>query len=490
MIRTLPLLFLLLTAAPLHAALAGQQPGESWRVESARESLVVREETGRGYPALPLSTLVTLGAEVGYARDGVLARLGGFDLRFTVGSGEVHAGSATYRLANPVYEEGGAVFVPVQFFRDFLPVAVGAMVSVDGGARVLRRTLAESTEPAPRPSERVTYYGVMRDVQVDSTGTVKPDSLARERFAADSALAALAAGDALPTSPIPVRAASPSSRTQRPAQADQPAARSADAPPPSAQGDTSADAEPAGAWPGGTGDDGRPRKKLVVVDAGHGGVDPGARGPGGTREKDVTLAVARRLAAILRQDTTLDVRMTRDRDTLISLRDRPGFANGWRRARQPAVFISVHCNANPSRSARGFETYFLSEAKTEDARRVEAMENAAQRYEEQPGHEMGALDFIFHDLRQNQYLRESNDWAEVMARRMGQVAGPDRGIKQAGFAVLNGAFMPALLVEIGFITNPVEERLLATPSHQQAIAEQLAGGVRDFLRQSDRMAAR
>jgi N-acetylmuramoyl-L-alanine amidase len=226
-------------------------------------------------------------------------------------------------------------------------------------------------------------------------------------------------------------------------------------------------------------------KRLVVVDAGHGGVDPGARGPGGTREKDVTLAVARRLAAVLRRDTTLDVRMTRDRDTLISLRDRPRLANEWRRPGQPAVFISVHCNANPSRGARGIETYFLSEAKTEDARRVEAMENAAERFETAARGPSGGnqLGFILHDLRQNQYLRESSDWAELIQGRLAQVAGPSRGVHQAGFAVLNGAFMPAVLVEIGFVSNPAEERLLADPDHQDDVAAQLAASVRAFLNQ-------
>jgi N-acetylmuramoyl-L-alanine amidase len=235
--------------------------------------------------------------------------------------------------------------------------------------------------------------------------------------------------------------------------------------------------------------DGAP-KKLVVVDAGHGGVDPGARGPGGTREKDVTLAVARKLAAILRDDPTLDVRMTRERDTLIALKDRPRRANLWREeggAERPALFISIHANAHRSASARGFETYFLSEAKTEDARRVAEMENAAQRYETEGPQELDPLSFIFHDLRQNLYLRESGDWADLIQDRLDPVhPGPDRGVKQAGFVVLNGAFMPAVLVEIGFITNATEEKLISSGEHQQEIARQLARAITEFF---DRTAA-
>ncbi|HEX5724148.1 MAG TPA: N-acetylmuramoyl-L-alanine amidase, partial [Longimicrobiaceae bacterium] len=212
-----------------------------------------------------------------------------------------------------------------------------------------------------------------------------------------------------------------------------------------------------------------------------GGPDPGARGPGGTREKDVTLAIARELATLLRARPGLEVRMTRDRDTLIALRDRSRFANQWRRGDQPALFISIHCNANESRSEKGYETYFLSEAKTEDARRVAAMENAAQEYEERPA-DGSALDFIFNDLRQNHYLRESADWAELIQHRLREIhPGPNRGVKQAGFAVLNGTFMPAVLVEIAFISNPAEEELLRTRSVHDSIARQLALAIRDFF---------
>lgn len=226
-------------------------------------------------------------------------------------------------------------------------------------------------------------------------------------------------------------------------------------------------------------------RRLVVVDAGHGGVDPGARGPRGMREKDVTLAVARRLAALLSADPRLEVRMTRDSDTLIALRDRPRMANGWRSAGgadRPALFISIHANAHRQASAHGYETYFLSEAKTADARRVAEMENAAEQYEEPGEKPSDELSFIFQDLRQNLYLRESSDWAKMIQHRLGEVhPGPDRGVKQAGFVVLNGAFMPAVLVELGFITNPQEERLLAHPGRQAEIASRLADSIHDYF---------
>ena len=229
-----------------------------------------------------------------------------------------------------------------------------------------------------------------------------------------------------------------------------------------------------------------PTRRLVVIDAGHGGRDPGAVGPSGTREKDITLQMARRVAEILSQDPTLEVRLTRTRDTLIALRDRARFANQWRGEGQPAVFMSIHCNAHPSRAQQGFETYFLSEARTDDARRVQAMEDAAMEYEEQP-RGGSALDFIMNDLRNTQYLRESSDWAQMIQDRLREVhPGPNRGVKQAGFAVLVGAVMPSVLVELGFISNRVEEGMLRDPRHQEVLARQLAEGVQDFFRAADR----
>lgn len=224
---------------------------------------------------------------------------------------------------------------------------------------------------------------------------------------------------------------------------------------------------------------------LVVVDAGHGGRDPGAVGPRGTLEKDVTLAVARELVAILTANPALDVRMTRDRDTLVALRDRTRFANEWRAAGptggRPALLISLHANAHADRFARGVETYFLSEARTEEARRVEELENAAVRYEE-GAPESDVLRFILGDLRRNLYLRESSAWAaSVQARLAARHPGPDRGVKQAGFVVLDGAAMPAILVELGFISNLSEEAFLADRAARRSLAATLAAAVEEYF---------
>lgn len=228
-------------------------------------------------------------------------------------------------------------------------------------------------------------------------------------------------------------------------------------------------------------------RRTIIVDAGHGGVDNGMSGPisGGPRifEKDITLAVALKLGERLRS-RGVDVVYTRTTDTLIALDDRGRIAN---RAGGD-LFISVHVNAasptwqDPG-GARGFETYFLSEARTEDARRVEQMENAAARFEDSPSVGRGdPLSFILSDMQQNEHLRESNELATLIQQRLRSVEpGPSRGVKQAGFRVLVTAYMPAVLVEIGFGTNGREARYLSNPTSQDAIANAIAGAAMDYL---------
>jgi len=224
-----------------------------------------------------------------------------------------------------------------------------------------------------------------------------------------------------------------------------------------------------------------------VIDAGHGGPDNGMRGPIGAnweiREKDITLDVALALRDAL-TSRGVNVVMTRSTDTLIALSDRGRIAN----AKNGDVFVSVHVNAaNPNwkqpGAARGFETYFLSEARTEDARRVEAMENEVVKYE--IGNDVAAndpLSFVVHDMEQNQHLRESSQLAATMQRALAKMhPGPNRGVKQAGFVVLVRAFMPAVLVEIGFGTNVAEARYLQDPERQRAIANAIADGTMQYL---------
>ena len=221
-------------------------------------------------------------------------------------------------------------------------------------------------------------------------------------------------------------------------------------------------------------------QRVVVIDAGHGGRDPGKIGLNGLNEKNVTLSVSLKLAALLRE-RGFEVHLTRSRDTLISLADRPKKANEWKKNRPATLFVSIHANSGMAR-AEGFETYFLSEARTEDERRVAEMENSAVKYEEKSSRSAPALDVLLNGLKNDYYQRASNDFAEVVQRELGAFhPGPNRGVKQAGFRVLVGALMPAVLVEIGFMSHPDEVKLLGTTSFQDKIAFGLSRAVNAFF---------
>ncbi len=227
--------------------------------------------------------------------------------------------------------------------------------------------------------------------------------------------------------------------------------------------------------------------QKVVVDPGHGGKDPGAVGPTGLCEKDVNLEIALMLKAILEQEHNLIVVMTRSDDTFIPLGERTKLAN----QEAADVFISIHCNAAPRKKVklktmRGSETYFLSLAKTDDARATAAMENSAIDFE-QPQKNVAhqdAVQFILWDMVQNEFLTESSDLAELvqesLARKLPAV--PNRGINQAGFYVLNGAYMPAILVETAFISHRDEEKLLKKPDNLKKIARGIADGLEAFAK--------
>ncbi|HUO52306.1 MAG TPA: N-acetylmuramoyl-L-alanine amidase [Gemmatimonadaceae bacterium] len=236
----------------------------------------------------------------------------------------------------------------------------------------------------------------------------------------------------------------------------------------------------------------RKHRWRVVVDAGHGGPDNGMHGPIGAdwqiKEKDITLAVAKKLAAIL-QDRGVDVVMTRTTDTLIALSDRGRIAN----ERHGDVFVSVHVNAAPldwkhPEETRGYETYFLREAKTEDAKRVERMENESVRFETNTTAPQGdPLNFVITDMAQNEHLRESQELAALVQTSLGQASpGPSRGVFQAGFRVLVTAYMPAVLVEIGFGTNADEARMLNNAKHQRQIASAIADATIEYLQHYER----
>ncbi len=230
---------------------------------------------------------------------------------------------------------------------------------------------------------------------------------------------------------------------------------------------------------------------TIVIDPGHGGIDPGNPGlhfPGRLAEKDITLAIGRLLRAeLLRRG--LEVVLTRSRDTLIDLADRPLFCRA-----ACDLFVSIHVNAMPTgrRQGRvsGVETYFLSDAKTEDQKRVTQMENDAMRFETATPAGDGPLAYILKDLQLNEYLRESARLAELVQGRVAVVhPGGDRGVQQGPFLVLAAARRPAVLIEAGFATHKTDGAFLASALGQRKIVNAIADGVVAYLLEFERKLA-
>ena len=224
--------------------------------------------------------------------------------------------------------------------------------------------------------------------------------------------------------------------------------------------------------------------RVVIIDAGHGGRDPGTVGQRGTREKGIALAVALALADELEGEENLRVFLTRDDDTLVPIWKRGELATTWKGDRH-GIFISIHANALPGSSAtRGFETYFLSEARTDHERRVAALENAAVEYEDDTGapEQMEDMSFILTELRNLDHQHWSALLAEYIQAELARFhPGPNRGVKQGPLAVITNTLMPAVLVEVGFLSNREEERLLLEEPFQREAAQAVAKAVRDFF---------
>ena len=225
--------------------------------------------------------------------------------------------------------------------------------------------------------------------------------------------------------------------------------------------------------------------RVIAIDAGHGGHDPGASGRSGLKEKAVNLDVARRLRDLLVQDG-FQVVMTRYDDRFVPLYGRTAIAN-----REGAdLFVSIHANASKRRSVAGFEAYYLSEATDDQARALAAAENATLP-EEVGGGVARETEEILWDLLYTENRAESSDLAVHICRGMSGAGllSQNRGVKAARFAVLKGSRMPAVLVEVGFVTHPAEESRLRSAEHRQRIAEGVRRGIRGFREEMERQYA-
>lgn len=220
----------------------------------------------------------------------------------------------------------------------------------------------------------------------------------------------------------------------------------------------------------------RPGIQTVVLDPGHGGSESGAVSASGTAEKELTLLLAQAVKRRLEERLGVRVVLTRDEDALLPLATRSGIANEFK----ADIFISIHLNSSTGSSARGAETYFLSpEASDEMASAAAARESASANSEEADA--LYSLQLILWDLAQTRHLSESQRLAKLIQGELNTELGlRDRGVKQAPFRVLMGAAMPAVLVELGFLSNPEEEKKLLAPAYRAQLADALVRALGRF----------
>jgi N-acetylmuramoyl-L-alanine amidase len=225
------------------------------------------------------------------------------------------------------------------------------------------------------------------------------------------------------------------------------------------------------------------RDVIIAVDAGHGGEDPGAIGHGGTREKDVTLAIARSLAARLDAEPGMRAVLTRNRDEFLELRERIARAH----AAHADMFVSIHADSIADRSVTGASVYVLSVhgASSEAARWLAERENAADLVAAVRPDDQGALEPVLIDAAQSEIIGVSASAAERVVSALEGVGELRRAqVQRAGFVVLKSREIPSMLIETAYISNPAEERRLRSAAQQARLADAIASGIRSYFLQN------
>ena len=220
----------------------------------------------------------------------------------------------------------------------------------------------------------------------------------------------------------------------------------------------------------------KPTIYTVVLDPGHGGIDPGAIGPTGLKEKDVVLDIALKAKKLLKNNLGINVVLTRNKDKFIPLRKRTSIANNV----EADLFISIHINASRRRYANGTEIYFLSTAMDDESRAVAAFEHEVLKYEKK--HKKASdVEFTLWDIVQTEHIQTSRVLAGILGQQLKKnLSVKNRGVKAAPFLVLKGANCPSILIEMGFITNKQEERNMKKESIRAGYAKQIFNGVLAF----------
>ena len=478
-------LALTLVLAALAAASSAQAPAPYTVLSrEGRRPLPARVINNQEMFALDdLAALFELAVREDAAAGGITVTAKGQTIVLSPGQGLASVGGRLVSLPAPPVRDGRSWYVPV----DFVPRALGPALGTRLELRKPSRLLLTGDVRVPRLAGRIEALGALTRLTLEVAPST-PHSVSQEgnrilvRFEADALDATL------PASPVPdmIQAVRP---------ADQPTAISVDLGPKFASFRTSdvpgdrgsgrilievfaatteapaptAPATPAPADPpplldlapsGGM--------RTIVIDPGHGGEDHGSRGAGGTLEKDVTLGVARRLKAALEARLGLRVLLTRDRDETVGLDERAAVANN----NKADVFLSLHANASVRASAAGAEIFYLSL----DDYGAEAQRLAQTGGEALPVFSGGTreIEVILWEMAQARYIDASASLASMLETALrARIPVSPRAVQQAPFRVLVGANMPAVLVELGFISNPEQEKQLASDAFQNAAVQSL-----------------
>jgi N-acetylmuramoyl-L-alanine amidase len=216
---------------------------------------------------------------------------------------------------------------------------------------------------------------------------------------------------------------------------------------------------------------------TIIIDPGHGGKDPGAIGYRGTKEKDITLDVAKRLVKKIERNMNINTILTRDEDIFIRLQDRTKLAN----SNNGKLFISIHANSAEDRRANGFETYMIGMNKNAAAVRTAARENAVLDLEGGSATKLTDEALIKVTIAQSGFANGSEKFAALVQEEMNKrLQSKDRGVKQAGFYVLAYASMPNVLIELGYLSNPAEEKKLKSSQYKDALATSIYRAIEKY----------
>ena len=216
---------------------------------------------------------------------------------------------------------------------------------------------------------------------------------------------------------------------------------------------------------------------TIIIDPGHGGKDPGSVGYKGTKEKDIVLDVSKRLARKIQKNLRVKTVLTRDEDVFIRLQDRTKFAN----TNEGDLFISIHVNSNESKKPYGFETYLLKPGRNQEAINVALRENSVIELEGNKFEQLTDEQLIQATIAQSGFVQYSEKFAALVQEEIDKrVQSRNRGVKQAGFYVLMGASMPNVLIELGYISNPNEEKKLNSSSYRDMLATSIYYAILEY----------